>query len=286
MSTSLDPHGDSLYPTESRASRSWPPRLGSQRGKTGALARGMLLLVNAMHRMIAQASVTAQSWRRLTRWGVGACLLLLALAWASPARAACPGQSFPCDWDFKRKLTFNNAGQLENLVNVPVLVVLNSSRIDYSQTQNAGQDLRFTDSDGQTPTAVWSNGYAGVWHLREDPSGTAPQIKDSTSNANHGTSAGSMTSGDQVAGKVDGSLDFDGVDDLVSTPDNNSLDVGTNSFAYSVWVYVPNPPGNSSDFDMPWHKGGSSTSQVGYDMELGNNAWKAGLSDGGTAPTA
>ena len=332
MSTSLDPHGDSLYPTESRASRSWLPRLGSQLGKTGALARGMLLLVNAMHRMIAQASVTAQSWRRLTRWGVGACLLLLALAWASPARAACPGQSFPCDWDFKRKLTFNNAGQLENLVNVPVLVVLNSSRIDYSQTQNAGQDLRFTDSDGttllaheiekwdetgtsyvwvkvpqtdgssstdhiwmfygnplapdgQNPTAVWSNGYAGVWHLREDPSGTAPQIKDSTSNANHGTSAGSMTSGDQVAGKVDGSLDFDGVDDLVSTPDNNSLDFGTNSFAYSVWVYVPNPPGNSSDFDMPWHKGGSSTSQVGYDMELGNNAWKAGLSDGVTVPT-
>src|SRR3990170_645825 len=150
MSTSLDPHGDSLYPTESRASRSWLPRLGSQLGKTGALARGMLLLVNAMHRMIAQASVTAQSWRRLTRWGVGACLLFLALAWPSPARAACPGQSFPCDWQFKRKLTFNNATVAVNLVDFPVLVVLNSSRIDYSQTQDAGQDLRFTDSDGTT----------------------------------------------------------------------------------------------------------------------------------------
>ncbi|HLE03934.1 MAG TPA: DUF2341 domain-containing protein, partial [Anaerolineales bacterium] len=254
--------------------------------------------------------------------------MLLALGWASPARAACPGQSFPCDWDFKRKLTFNNAGQLENLVNVPVLVVLNSSRIDYSQTQNAGQDLRFTDSDGttllaheiekwdetgnsyvwvkvpqidgssstdhiwmfygnptaldgQNPTAVWSNGYAGVWHLREDPSGAAPQIKDSTSNANHGTSAGSMTSGDQVAGKVDGSLDFDGTNDTVSMADNNSLDFGTNSFAYSVWVYVVS---NANSFDMPWHKGGSSLSQVGYDMELGSGAWKAAVSDGVTNP--
>ncbi|MGH7410861.1 MAG: DUF2341 domain-containing protein, partial [Candidatus Methylomirabilis sp.] len=229
--------------------------------------------------MIAQASVTAASWRRVTRWGIGACLLLLALGWPSPARAACPGASFPCDWGFKRKLTFNNSGQAENLVDFPVLVVLNSSRIDYSQTQNQGQDLRFTDADGttllaheiekwdeagtsyvwvkvpqidgssttdhiwmfygnptapdgQNPTAVWSNGFIGVWHLKENPAGTAPQMKDSTSYARHGTSGGSMTSTDQVPGKIAGSLDLDGTDDYVS-----GLVNPTGQFTVSVWFY-------------------------------------------------
>src|SRR3989304_2854394 len=137
----------SLYPTENRGPGAGSPSSGTSEGRWHEECYSW---VNAMHSMIAQASVTAASWRRLTRWGVGACLLLLALAWPVPAQAACPGQSFPCDWGFKRKLTFNNSGQVENLVNVPVLVVLNSSRIDYSQTQNQGQDLRFTDSDGTT----------------------------------------------------------------------------------------------------------------------------------------
>jgi hypothetical protein len=64
---------------------------------------------------------------------------------------------------------------------------------------------------------VW-NGYRGVWHLSEDPSGSAPQILDSTSNNYDCTSYGSMTSEDQIVGQIDGSLDFDGSDDGVSLP--------------------------------------------------------------------
>ena len=60
---------------------------------------------------------------------------------------------------------------------------------------------------------VWDNNYQGVWHLREDPSGSAPQIADSTSNNNDGTMNGGMTTTDQVAGQIDGSLDFDGSSD-------------------------------------------------------------------------
>jgi len=264
--------------------------------------------------MIAQASVTAASWRRLTRWAAAACLALLALGWSFPAHAACPGASFPCDWDLKRKLTFNNSGQAENLVNVPVLVVLNSSRIDYSQTQNAGQDLRFTDSDGttllaheiekwdeagtsyvwvkvpqidassstdhiwmyygnplapdgQNPTAVWSNGFVGVWHLKEDPSGTAPQMKDSTSSAKHGTSGGAMTSADQVPGKIAGSLDLDGTDDYVS-----GLVGPTSQHTISVWFYshgtqntdTVNPYDSAGSF-LSWEETGGTHS---YDFRF------------------
>src|SRR3989338_7734127 len=51
---------------------------------------------------------------------------------------------------YRRKITFNNSAQAENLTNFPVLIKLDSTRIDYSKVQDAGQDLRFTDSDGTT----------------------------------------------------------------------------------------------------------------------------------------
>jgi hypothetical protein len=51
--------------------------------------------------------------------------------------------------DVKRlSLTFQNEGQAEDLVNFPVLVTLNSDRIDYADIQSSGEDIRFFDSDG------------------------------------------------------------------------------------------------------------------------------------------
>jgi len=43
-------------------------------------------------------------------------------------------------------------------------------------------------ADGADPTNVWDANYKGVWHLKEDPSGAAPQAQDSTSNERHATS--------------------------------------------------------------------------------------------------
>ncbi len=51
-------------------------------------------------------------------------------------------------WQFREKLTFNNASRPENLVNMPVLVKLDNTRIDYAATQANGADLRFYDPDG------------------------------------------------------------------------------------------------------------------------------------------
>ena len=53
------------------------------------------------------------------------------------------------DWTNRRQLTFKNSTQSENLENFPVLVKLDSTRIDYSKTQDTGgEDLRFVDPDG------------------------------------------------------------------------------------------------------------------------------------------
>ncbi len=81
-------------------------------------------------------------------------------------------------------------------------------------------------------TDVWKN-YHGVWHLDEDPSGTAPQMKDSSSNARHGTTAGSMTSGQSLAGKVKNTLNMDGVDDSIGTGDWGSAQT---AFTVEGWI--------------------------------------------------
>lgn len=70
---------------------------------------------------------------------------------------------------------------------------------------------------------VWDSNFVGVWHMSQDPSGGSGCIKDSTSNANHGTPGGSMTSGDLVDGKVGKALDFDGSDDYIGITSTESL---------------------------------------------------------------
>ncbi|MEW6610894.1 MAG: DUF2341 domain-containing protein [Patescibacteria group bacterium] len=67
-----------------------------------------------------------------------------------PYHTYTPASWWNTSWTRRRKITFDNAAQAENLVNVPVLVKLNSTRIDYANTQNSGQDLRFLDTDGST----------------------------------------------------------------------------------------------------------------------------------------
>lgn len=95
-------------------------------------------------------------------------------------------------------------------------------------------------SNQESVSSVWNNAYQGVWHLAENPAGTAPQMVDSTSNVRHGTSNGTMTSGDQVAGKLNGSLDFDGSNDtiVIDSAGLNTLgnyNAGT-AFTFQAWV--------------------------------------------------
>ena len=83
-------------------------------------------------------------------------------------------------------------------------------------------------SDGENATSVWDSDYVGVWHMNQDPSGTAPQILDSTTNNNDGTSNGSMTSSDLVDGKIAKGIAFDGSDDYINCGTNTSLDITAN----------------------------------------------------------
>jgi len=88
----------------------------------------------------------------------------------------------------------------------------------------------------ENPEGVWDSNYKGVWHLSEDPSGSPPQMKDSTSNYNHGTTS-NLDPSDQINGQIDGSIDFDGnLDyDLIDCGNDTSLNMGSGEFSLSLW---------------------------------------------------
>lgn len=85
---------------------------------------------------------------------------------------------------------------------------------------------------------VWDNNYKAVFHLKEDPSSSAPQFKDSTSNSNNAISSGSMTSGNLVSAKLNKGINFDGIDDALTTVSNIGIS-GSESRTVSAWVKQP-----------------------------------------------
>jgi hypothetical protein len=163
-------------------------------------------------------------------------------------------------------------------------------------------------ADQQNPTAVWTNGFVAVWHMDEDPSGSAPQIADRTANANHGTAFGGMTSANQVAGKIDGALAFDGTDDVIRIPNSSSTNIQGNTFTLSAWVFPTNvsardqaiiskahePNANVERYHLGFNSNGAinvrrttSTNHARLDGTAGqivNNQWQyvVGVYDGST----
>jgi len=82
---------------------------------------------------------------------------------------------------------------------------------------------------------VWDSNYKMVQHMNQDPSGSSPQMIDSTSNDNDGTSAGTMTSGDLVDGQIGKGIEFDVTDDEINISTSASLDA-LDEATISVWV--------------------------------------------------
>ena len=82
-----------------------------------------------------------------------------------------------------------------------------------------------------------ANGFNGVWHLNNNPGGSAPQIRDATINNLWGTSGGSMTSGDLVSCVTGLGTHFDGSNDRLDFGNGTRVDItGHNSFTFSSWV--------------------------------------------------
>ncbi|MBD3172283.1 DUF2341 domain-containing protein [Candidatus Bathyarchaeota archaeon] len=85
----------------------------------------------------------------------------------------------------------------------------------------------------EKPSQVWANDFNGVWHMSQNP-GADPQLLDSTSNNEDGSFQGGMDSSDQVNGKANGALDFDGVNDYINLGD---IDTRLDAVTVEAWFY-------------------------------------------------
>jgi len=126
--------------------------------------------------------------------------------------------STACDFEIEYWSLSTTTGTADIHVEIPA--IQSQASTDYFYMYYGASDV----DNASNPEAVWDSNFVMVQHLQEDPSGSAPQMIDSTSFDHDGTSAGSMTSSDQVIGKVDGALDFDATDDEIDCGDDTYSD--------------------------------------------------------------
>ena len=129
---------------------------------------------------------------------------------------------------------FNPAtGELIAWVKVPIL----------SASQNTEINIYYGNAsaaDQANPAATWNGDFIGVWHLDEDPSGTAPQMKDRTVNGNHGTTEGGILDSASTPAKIGWGLTLDGGDDLIRVLDSTSLDSVNDAATMELWIQWTN----------------------------------------------
>jgi len=118
---------------------------------------------------------------------------------------------------------FNSAtGELVAWVKLPIL----SSTADTTIYMYYG---RSDISSQQNPTGVWDSNYKLVQHLDE----ATENLYDSTSNTNYGKPEGGAVQG--TAGKIDGAILFDGINDSVNMTNRESLNP-TSKITVEAWI--------------------------------------------------
>jgi len=133
----------------------------------------------------------------------------------------------PCRLNHEIEAYVPTTGQLIAWVKVPSI---NNATVIYMYYGNSCMP-----SSTQNVSGVWDSNYKGVWHLNQNPTGTAPQIKDSTANAYNGTAVGSFVSGDQQAAVINGGLNFNGTNDEIQI---SAAALGATSVTVSAWIRV------------------------------------------------
>ncbi|MEZ4752022.1 MAG: DUF2341 domain-containing protein [Bdellovibrionota bacterium] len=220
-------------------------------------------------------------------------------------------------WTARRRLTFDNSTVAENLTNVPVLVTLNSTRIDYANVQNAGEDLRFVDADGtqldfqieewneagtsyvwvkvpqidssSSTDYIWmyyGNGAAADGQNQASAWGNNYQavlhMEDTTPNdtlgVNNGTGNGSVSA---TTGKISNGLSFTGalLTDYISIPDNASLNFATNA-TIELWFRLTSTFDSSSTTTLNLINKRSSDSDVMFMALTGTDYTRGESPDG------
>ena len=150
---------------------------------------------------------------------------------------------------------------------------------------NQPDNVTYIGDTGSTPAqTVWPSNYVGVWHMAQDPSQSGACVLDSTSNTNHGTPHGSMTSDNLINGLVGKGLIFDGVDDHIAIPYNATLNFVENK-TFTIEAFF-NAEDISTDRGIVGIWDGDRISDDTYQyylkLESDNNSIKAAVFGDGT----
>jgi biopolymer transport protein ExbB len=141
--------------------------------------------------------------------------------------ATCGGAgTSPCRLDHEIEAYVPATGQLVAWVRVPSIT---NGTVIYMYYGNG------CSVSTQNAMGVWDANYRGVWHLSQNPTGAAPQMRDSTTNAYNGTAVGSFVAGDQQAAVIDGGLNFNGTNDEIQIA---KAALGATSVTVSAWIRV------------------------------------------------
>jgi len=116
-----------------------------------------------------------------------------------------------------------------------------------------------------TNGSTWSNGYVGVWHLSQNPTNDAPEMKDSSPAGNHGTCDATMDTADHLSARIGYGLDLDGTDDDIDCGNAASL-MPANAISVQVWARSDVAPGA---YDGILGRTSNSGWGDGYGMYLG-----------------
>ncbi len=159
-----------------------------------------------------------------------------------------------------------NVPYVSSSSNTPIWVWYNSP----GKTQPAPSDMYGSE-------AVWDTNYVVIQHMDEDPSGSAPQMIDATSNNNDGSSYGNMTPGDLVTGQIGNCLDFDGNNDYVNI-NHTGVTVTGKQITMESWMNLGSSNGNQNLLERGtnyalWEiRGGGTPYCVFY-----NGSWQTGF---------
>ncbi len=237
--------------------------------------------------------------------------LLIQPTWSQP-------QWWNDNWNFRKQIIIDNTKVVANLENFPVLIDIVDPdlktkaqfdgdditfTIDHNNTLN--HEIEFYDGNSgrlvawvkipllssiagtelymyygnpyatnqQNASAVWDSSFVMIQHLEE--SGTASRY-DSTIKANDGVAYGGVVK--SVAGKVDGTDVFDGVNDYVRVSDSSSLNPSS-AITIELWMNLS----STGNFINLVNKGTWNQHYLRLGSAEGRIYWYVKFSDGTAA---
>ncbi len=135
--------------------------------------------------------------------------------------------------------TWSSGGTSEIWVRIPTIAASVDTGYFYLYyTNSAAVDI-------QNKTGVWTN-YWAVWHLNQDPAGSAPQYLDSSSGARDGTKVATPT---RIVGPIGYAAGLNSATDAIQINTDLSAVIGVNS-TLSTWVRTTQT-GNNTQWLAP-----------------------------------